>query len=258
MTTGVAFTIQFRVIYALILREVHTLYGHTSLGYIWAIIQTAFSIGVFWVFRLAMRTKAPHGMTELAFLVCGFLIWNIFSQSLVKCMNAIDGNRALLTFPQVFPLDVMLSRSIVVLGTQVVSMSIILGIGAVFGYPVVVSHVGLLLLSLLLSLSFGLGCGTLIATLAVYAPALRNLVPMLLRLLFFASGIFFSVSMFSHRVGEWLLLNPIMQLIEMTRMSMANGYVSPYFDLQYLLMVNLCIVTLGLLLERFIRRRLQA
>ena len=34
-----ALTVQGRVITALILREVHTLYGNTRLGYLWAIIQ---------------------------------------------------------------------------------------------------------------------------------------------------------------------------------------------------------------------------
>jgi capsular polysaccharide transport system permease protein len=64
--------------------------------------------------------------------------------------------------------------------------------------------------------------------------------------------------MFSHRVGSWLLLNPIMQCIEMARSAMSSGYVSPYFDIHYLLMVNLYVLTIGLLLERFVRRRLQA
>ena len=41
-----ALTVQGRVIAALILREIHTLYGNTRLGYLWAIIQTAFGIGV--------------------------------------------------------------------------------------------------------------------------------------------------------------------------------------------------------------------
>lgn len=249
---------QFRVIYALILREVHTIYGHTSLGYLWVVIQTAFGIGVFWCLRIFIHARAPHGMTLLTYLVCGFIIWNIVTQTLTKCMNAIDGNRALLTFPQVFPLDIMLARGIVVCATQVVSMSVILGVGELFGYGVTISNMGLLLAALLLALAFGLGCGTILSALMVYLPALSNLTPLILRILFFISGIFFSVSVFSSRVGSWLLLNPIMQIIEMARTAMSNGYVSPFFDVEYLLQINLCILTLGLLLERFIRRRLQA
>ena len=213
---------------------------------------------VFWGLRTFMQARAPHGMTVLCYLVCGFLIWNITTQILTKAMHAIDGNRNLLTFPQVFPLDVILARAVVVIATQVVSMSIILGIGAMCGYGVTVSNLGLLLTALLMAVCFGLGCGAMLSALAAYMPALHNIVPMVLRILFFASGVFFSVSMFSHRVGEWLLLNPIMQIIEMARTAMSQGYISPYFDVEYLLFVNLAVLSTGLLLERFIRRRLQA
>ena len=43
--------VQGRVIMALILREVHTLYGSSRLGYLWAVIQTMFGIGIFWGIR---------------------------------------------------------------------------------------------------------------------------------------------------------------------------------------------------------------
>ena len=66
-----ALTVQGRVITALILREVHTLYGNTRLGYLWAIIQTAFNIAVFWLFREFLGAHAPHGMGMAVFLLCG-------------------------------------------------------------------------------------------------------------------------------------------------------------------------------------------
>ena len=96
-----ALTVQGRVIAALILREIHTLYGNTRLGYLWAIIQTAFGIGVFWAFREVMGAHAPHGMGMAVFLLCGFIPWYIFSDTISRCMKAVSANQALLTFPQV-------------------------------------------------------------------------------------------------------------------------------------------------------------
>ena len=55
-----ALTVQGRVIAALILREVHTLYGNTRLGYLWAVIQTAFNIAVFWLLREFLGAHAPQ------------------------------------------------------------------------------------------------------------------------------------------------------------------------------------------------------
>ena len=255
MTTAPALDTQARVILALALREVHTLYGGKSLGYLWAIIQTAFGVAVFWAIRHFAHAAAPHGMTVLTYLVAGFGVWNIITQTLSKCMAAIDGNRALLTFPQVTPLDIMLARCLVVTATQVISMTIILGCGLVFGYTVAVSSVGMLIICVLLAALLGLGLGALLGALAVYLPALQQVVPMIMRILFFASGIFYSVSAFSHRVGDFLMLNPIMQLIELVRMALANGYVSLYADFWYVVQVTLGSLFFGLLLERYVRRR---
>lgn len=255
MTTTPALDTQARVILALALREVHTLYGGKSLGYLWAILKVAFSVAVFGAIRLFVHAPAPHGMNMLSYLAAGFGIWNIITQTLIKCMASIDGNRALLSFPQVTPLDIMLARCLVVTTTQLLSMAIILGGGIAIGYTFTISNIGILIACILLSALFGLGLGAIFCSLAYYLPVLQQLIPMSLQILFFASGIFYSVSAFSHRVGDFLMLNPIMQLIELTRMALANGYVSLYADFWYVVQVTLVSLFLGLLLERYVRRR---
>ncbi|WP_300808586.1 ABC transporter permease [uncultured Desulfovibrio sp.] len=255
MATAPALDTQARVIIALALREVHTLYGGKSLGYLWAIFQTAFGVAVFWAVRYLSHAAAPHGMTVLTYLVAGFGIWNIINQSLGKCMAAIDGNRALLTFPQVTPLDIMLARCLVVSSTQVVSMTIILGCGMLFGYTLQIADLGMLIYTIFLASFLGLGLGATLGSLAFYIPALQQVVPMIMRLLFFASGIFYSVSAFSHRVGDFLMLNPIMQLIELARTALSYSYTSPYADIWYVSQVTLGSLFLGMLLERYVRRK---
>lgn len=255
MATAPALDTQFRVIIALALREVHTLYGGRSLGYLWAIFRTAFGVAVFWAIRHFAHAAAPHGMTILTYLVSGFGIWNIISQTLNKCMAAVDGNRALLTFPQVTPLDIMLARCLVVTSTQIVSMSIILGCGVLFGYTLQITNIALLIYTVFFAAFLGLGLGATLGSLAFYMPALHQIVPMLMRILFFASGVFYSVSTFSHRVGDFLMLNPIMQLIELTRTSLSSSYISPYADIWYVTQVTLTLLFLGMLLERYVRRK---
>ena len=194
--------VQGRVIMALILREVHTLYGSSRLGYLWAVIQTMFGIGIFWGIREIAGARAPHGMSVLMFLLAGFGLWATFSETLTKCMSAVSGNKALLTFPQVTPLDLMLSRTVVVWGTQLSSGCVITGIAAFCGTSLYVSDWTGLFAAFLLTPLLGLGCGMLCASLAVFWPTLEKIVPMILRILFFASGIFFSVSMFPKNIAD--------------------------------------------------------
>ena len=65
------FIVQCRVIAALMLREVHTINGNSKLGYLWVLVQSAFSIAVFWGLREFMNAHAPHGMSMALFLALG-------------------------------------------------------------------------------------------------------------------------------------------------------------------------------------------
>ncbi len=248
-----ALTVQGRVIAALILREVHTLYGNTKLGYLWAIIQTAFNIAVFWLVREFLGSHAPHGMGMAVFLLCGFIPWHIFSDTTTRCMNAVKANQALLTFPQVTELDLMIARLIVVWGTQLVCATIILSVAVALGQPMELCHPATLIATLFFAPLLGLGMGLAFASLARLWPTLERLVPILMRFLFFASGVFFQVSELPARFSAPLLLNPVAQVIEWQRYGFSASSASPLYNVGYVAAWCLGSLYLGLLLERYVR-----
>ena len=250
-----ALTVQGRVIAALILREVHTLYGNTKLGYLWAIIQTAFNIAVFWLFREFLGAHAPHGIGMAVFLLCGFIPWHIFSDTISRCMKAVSANQALLTFPQVTELDLMIARVIVVWGTQLVSAIVILSVAAALGQSMELRHPGTLAATLFFAPLLGLGMGLVFASLSRLWPTLERLIPILMRFLFFASGVFFQVSELPARFSAPLLLNPAAQLIEWQRYGFSASSASPLYSVGYMVAWCLISLCLGLLLERYVRGR---
>ncbi len=247
---------QCRVIFALMMREVHTLYGKTKLGYIWAIIQTAFGIAVMWSFRAICGMVKPHGMNVLTFLVVGYVLWGIMTKSITKCMKAVESNKTLLTFPQVSPIDVMVARCIVILCTEVISGISLLFIGYYLGYEFDISNVGGLLYALTLSFIIGLGMGMILSSINSYLPTLEQIIPIIFRFLLFASGVMFSVTRFTGRIGAWILWNPFLQIIEFTRTCTSYGYPADFVSHPYLIQLALYSLVIGLLLERFTRKRL--
>ena len=255
ISTSSAMTVQRRVIYALILREVHTLYGNTRLGYLWAIIQTAFNLSVFWLFREFMGAHAPHGMSTVVFLLCGFIPWYMVSDTISRCMTAVRANQALLTFPQVTELDIMIARVIVIWGTQIVSGMIILFIAVALGQPMELRHPSTLVATVFLAPLLGLGVALIFASLARFWPTLERLIPILMRFLFFASGIFFQVSELPSRFSDLLMLNPIAQIIEWQRYGFSASSSSPLYSINYITTWCLLSLCLGLLLERHARGR---
>ena len=251
-----ALIVQGRVIYALMMREVHTIYGTSRLGYLWALIQTMWGIGMFWGMRYLAGAKAPHGMHILMFMLAGFGFFNIFSGILSKCMSAVNGNRALLTFPQVTPVDLMISRAVIVWATELVAAFLLIGIGMLFGMPFYLSDFGGLLILLILTPLLGLGAGMMLASLAVLYPTLEKIVPMVMRILFFASGLFYSATTLPSYVLKYLWYNPMLQIIEWARVCLSRGYSTISYSPLYLVSLTMLCLCSGLLLERYVRRRL--
>lgn len=250
-----ALTVQGRVIYALAMREVHTLYGNTRLGYLWAIIQTAFNIAIFWGMREFVGAHAPHGMSMAVFMLCGFIPWYMFSDTAVRCMTAVRANQALLTFPQVTELDLMIARLIVVWGTQLLCAGILLSIAAALGEPVELRHPESLVATLFVAPLLGWGVGLVFASLARFWSTLERLVPILMRILFFVSGLFFQVSELPARFSTPLLYNPVAQIIEWQRAGFSASCAPLMYSIGYILAWCFASISLGLLLERYARGR---
>ena len=251
-----ALKVQGRVIYALMMREVHTIYGTSRLGYLWALIQTMWGIGVFWGMRYLLGAKAPHGMHIFMFLLVGFGFFHIFSGTLNKCMSAVSGNRSLLTFPQVTPVDLMLSRMVITWATEIVAAILFVTAGVFLGMPFYLTDLGGLLFLLMIVPLLGLGAGMVCASLAVLYPTLEKIVPMVMRILFFSSGLFFSATRLPSYLLRYLWYNPMLQIIEWGRVCLSRGYSTIHYSPLYLVSVTATCLCLGLLLERYVRRRL--
>ena len=203
-----AIKVQARVIYALMMREVHTIYGNTKLGYIWALIQTASQVIIFWAIRSATNFTAPHGMHIFLFLLVGFSLFTMFRGTISRCMTAVSGNKPLLTFPQVTPIDLMLSRMLLTWATEMVACLIMLSIAVTLGMPLYVTDYGKLFFVLLVSPLLGLGVGMTCASLAVIFPVIDRLLSFVMRALFMISGVFFFSLPFSCRYPQIFMVEP--------------------------------------------------
>lgn len=254
MASAGALTTQGRVIWALMLREIHTLYGDSRLGYLWTIIQTSFIVASLWAVREAFRMHVPHGLSIPEYLLTGYIVWRIIQTICSKCMTASEGNAALLKFPQVTSVDVVVARTLVILATETVTLVLLAALSNALGYRFVVDNWLLFLLAFGLAAAFAMSLGLILASFAALWPTLRRIMPMVWRVLFFGSGIFFSPTRLAPNYGYVFSWNPILQLIEMTRNSLSVSYPDPDVSIRYLALLFLFLMPLGLLFERYTRR----
>ena len=134
------------------------------------------------------------------------------------------------------------------IATYVFSIGLVIAVGVFLNVDFRIAKPLYLIASLYLSASLGFGCGVVFALVTFYFPGLKIVITTALRIMFFMSGVFFSVIVFKNRFGTLFLLNPILQHIEMARFSLAYVYDSSYFNLPYLLTINIIALPLGLLI----------
>jgi capsular polysaccharide transport system permease protein len=238
------------------LREIHTIHGSSRLGYLWVLINNIVMLTFLWKIREILGFRPPHGMPVPTFLISGYAVWGIVSGITNRSISAVNGNRALLTFPQVTPLDVMLARVGVITATEVLVAAILLSVTVAAGYNQPSPDWGGVMGVILASATLGLGLGTLLGALNVLFPVVERLTPIVFRFLFFVSGVFFSLRSVPYRFRDLLGYNPILQLVEWSRLSLSPHYSAPDIDTNYLIAVCLPLLTLGALLERYMRSQI--
>jgi capsular polysaccharide transport system permease protein len=248
---------QARVVWALMLRETKTLFGKHKLGYLWAPINAAFFIGIFWAIRDFAGFHAPHGMSTPVFLVGGFIPWFLFAETVTSGMNSVNGNRSLLAYPQVFPLDILTARALLQGAMYVCVMVVLLSIAHAMDYRVTLQDPARILAALSLALLLGFGTGSLCSALNLMWPTTARVVPLILRVMFFVSGLFFSVDAMPPYVQRYLFFNPLSHLIESLRGGMSASFNSQFVYLPYVIGFVLVTLSLGLLLERYSRRYME-
>lgn len=253
MRDGLA--LQARVVRALMLREVRTLYGRHRLGYLWAFFEPITHIA-FWflLWTFMHRGNVVHDMAPLVFLSCGLIPFFCFKNVAAFVQSAISSNSALLQFPPVKQIDTVIARfllkstTMLVVGLALFSILIFTGIA---GWPHDPLQVVFAALAMLL---LGLGYGTFNCVLCNLFPVYTHFTGVTARVLYFTSGLFFVPETLPTPVLNVLQWNPALHGVELFRSGWSALYESRFATFDYLLFFALVLLLFGLLLEPRVRK----
>jgi len=247
---------QMEVVHAIVLREIRTRFGVQKLGYLWALLEPSIVILTFyWVFRITGR-RHPEGMDLFSFIATGVVPYTLFSSSVSRVGEAINGNKSLLYYPQVRPIDLVMARSALEAATFAAVFLLLLGGRALYAQELQVDsplHVigGMAMASLL-----GTGFGMIFCALGQIAPSVERARGPLMRPLFWISGIFFTVEMLPEGVRGAMLGNPVLHATEMVRDGWFREYTG-HHSATYGFAWILALLLVGLVLERAVRRKIE-
>lgn len=245
-----------RVIFALMLRETKTRYGRLQIGYLWAFIEPILFITVLGLIFKYLRLHDSMGMPLFQFLLTGFIPFMLFRDIVMQGMMSIRQNQQLLYFPQVQVFDLGAARTLLETVTfLIVFPTLALLIGFLGFEPVVVEDPLRILFAVFLIMIYSYGLGIAFGALIPLFPSTQFLVSaVIMRPMFFLSGVFFTIEVIPEELRQYAALNPMLQLIELVRSAYFPGYESAYIDYPYLVGCILLTLFTGLLMQRALRR----
>lgn len=213
----------------------------TTLGNVWHVLNPALLVLVYYVvFGVLIGTD--RGVKNfIAFLAIGIFTFSFMQKTVTACGSSIPNNLGLirsLQFPRaVLPISTVI-RELSGYGFAALVLVAVMLLTGEYPRP---SWLLVPVVVLLLSM-FSVGLGFIVARLTDRVRDVANLLPYLFRLLFYVSGIIFSVEAFvsngaisrlgttvsARALREAFVLNPFYAYIELMRHSLMSSYATEF------------------------------
>jgi ABC-2 type transport system permease protein/capsular polysaccharide transport system permease protein len=238
--------IQYRVIRALVFREMLTRYGRHNIGFLWLFFEPMlFTLGVT---ALWTATKSVHGsdLPIVAFALTGYssvLLWRNMPS---RCINAITPSLALLYHRNVRPIDIYISR--LVLEAAGATMSFVfLGIFFTFiGWLELPEDVLKVVVAWCMLTWFGASLALFLGALSESSEVVEKIWHPLAYFTFPLSGAAFLVDALPQAARELILILPMVHGVEYLREGYFGSQITTYHDLAYMAAINTVLTLLGL------------
>lgn len=248
---------QITVIHALVLRETRTRFGDNKLGYFWAFFEPIAVIVTFYFAFDFGGFQPPVGMDLVAFIATGLLPYELVTNTSEKTAEAINGNRAMLYYPQVHPLDTIFSRALLEAATLITVFGLIMAAHAFATRSMAIDDVLGVVAGLTLCSLLGTSLGLVFCVLGVVTNFLDRIRGTLMRPLFWISGVFFTAESLPRGLRDVALYNPILHAVELVRGAWFRSYDAKHASAAYVIGWILVLMVSGLLIERRVRHRIE-
>ncbi|MFK7967751.1 MAG: ABC transporter permease [Rickettsiaceae bacterium] len=236
-----------RVIYAIFLKELKTRFGDYKLGIFWIFLDPVIQVAFFVVFFGYVIGRVMPNVDYTVYVTTGILTWLMFKNVLNHGITAIKSDKSLFIFRQVKPFDVFISKVFLELFifsiVYVISILTLIYLGRefIFFKPLefIICYICIFLI--------GCGLSLLIMFISDLYRDIRKIVGVVLRVLYFTSGVIFPIKLIPEKYHYLLSWNPIVHVMELSREAVFPAFKGTIGSLLYILISTIIIVFLGLL-----------
>jgi lipopolysaccharide transport system permease protein len=195
------------------IRDVKIRYAQTALGGIWAFFQP---LGMMLVFTFAFR-KLGHVYTEAiaypVYAFTGLTFWTFFSRAVLTGADSLATNAAILTKTALPRLLLPTAAVLSALFDFIVTFCIMLVLVAFFGYYPS-WRLALIPLCMAVGILLAFGMSLILSAINVRYRDIRNMLPMFVQLLLFASPVVYTLNTLGTTWTSILSINPLVGIIQ--------------------------------------------
>jgi capsular polysaccharide transport system permease protein len=251
-----AFGVQWRIIYALVLRDMRTRYGRTFFGYLFIIVLPLSHLVVLMSARLIVKRFMPVGPDYTLFIAAGVLPYILCLYPARMMMFCLHVNQPLLLFPIVKPIDVIFARAI--LETIVAFAVVAVFLVSLYAIDVRIEPLDAVQATeaVLSAIFFGISYGFFSAVIYKMTRAWIAFLLVSIAFMFATSGAYFVPSELPPELRNIIWFNPLMHSVEWLRYAYCEGYGEGLLSREYLLGFSSVLFLAGLVMERAFRGKL--
>lgn len=248
--------IQYRVICALFLREIHTRYGRENLGFLWIIIEPivfCIAVTIMWTHY---HPGKQHGLAVVGIVVTGYPAMSLWRHCLNRSVSAYKSNDTLLYHRQVTPFDIIAARTCLeIVGTGMAAVLLNLGVIAL-GYLPLPRDMSLFFLGYTYLIFFCFGTAILISAAAVHIPLIAKVTGVASYLMIPFTGAFIMIAWLPPKYQWMLALSPMANDVEMIRAGQFGITAKTTYDIFYTSWSTGLMLLVGLAMTAPLRRHI--
>jgi lipopolysaccharide transport system permease protein len=210
------------LLWNLVVKELKVRYKNSVLGFLWALLNPLLMMIVYTIiFSYLMKFQIEH---YPLFLLCGYLPWIFFNNSISESTSSISLNGSLINkvyFPREFlPISKILSSLVNFFFALIVLITFLLAFRIHLDWTIL-----LLPIVILLQLLFTIGLGLFFSSINVFFRDVGNLIEILMMTWMFLTPLWYPVQMVIERAPKYVhlfLLNPMASYVVLYRYLLFN------------------------------------
>jgi len=211
------------LLYFFVWRDVKVKYKQTYLGILWAILQPALLMTIFY-FVFSRTLSISVGMNYPMYAFSGLALWGLFSSGIINCSESLINNSSMIRkiyFPKLL---IPLSSLITALIDFIFAFFLLFILALIFRQSIHWSAIYLFPLAIIITFLSSFGIGTLLSALNVKYRDFRYMLPFIIQLTFFCSQIPYSIQSISFSfIKPLFYINPLNGALEIFRMPFTTG-----------------------------------